>query len=325
MTETVRTSDEANSKEDRPRPRRRVGPAILIVAEACGFAALVGLLLSGHLPEAMWALQFVLSFGMLLAVLAAGAHRRRVWSEPLARLQALLPLVREGREPIESLGQISGRLAPLADQIRDLMRDLRQERSKIKQLREEIRQRVASRTEGLERTIGALRQQAARDPLTGLFNRRMLDAFLPDAIERCTAENKSLCLLMMDVDHFKQLNDTLGHPAGDELLRSLAQIIRSTIGEQDIAFRCGGDEFVVLLEGCDESGGRAMAARLSSLADALGRNFHVMPPPRLSVGVGSLSALTEPSAAALCQLADEALYQVKAEHHIRTDATRRSA
>ena len=323
MKEMPRPRDEADAKPD--GPRRRVGPALLIFAEAAGFAALLALLLSGHLPEAMWALQFVLSFGMLLAVLAAGAHRRRVWNEPLARLQAMLPLVREGREPIESLGRIDGRLAPLAEQIRDLLRELRQERSKTRQLRDEIRERVASRTEGLERTIGALRQQAARDPLTGLFNRRMLDAFLPDAIERCTAENKSLCLLMMDVDHFKQLNDSLGHPAGDELLRSLGQIIRSTIGEQDMAFRSGGDEFVVLLEGCDENGGRSMAARLSSLADALGRSFHVTPTPRLSVGVGSLGGLTQPTPAALCQLADEALYQVKAEHHIRADATRRSA
>ena len=326
MTEMPRTQDEAHrSDADGRRPGRRIAPALLMIAQGVGFVALVGLLLSGHLLEAMWVFQFVLAAGMLLAVLWAGARRRRVWNEPLARLEALLPEVREGREPIEALAAIGGRLAPLAGQIRELLRELRQERSSTKHLREEIRQRVASRTEGLERTIGALRQQAARDPLTGLFNRRMLDAYLPEAIERCKAEDRPLCLLMIDVDHFKQLNDSLGHPAGDDMLRSLAQIIRSTIGEADIAFRCGGDEFVVVLEGCDDDAGRALAARLSSLADALGRTFHLACPPRLSIGISSLSNLRELSAAALWRQADEALYQIKAEHHIRTDATRRSA
>jgi len=71
----------------------------------------------------------------------------------------------------------------------------------------------------------------------------MLDQYLPQMVEKCRgAENRS-SVLMIDVDHFKLLNDTLGHAAGDDFLRDIGQIIQSTIRDQDAAFRCGGDEF----------------------------------------------------------------------------------
>ena len=130
-----------------------------------------------------------------------------------------------------------------------MLRDSRRKRAEAAALEHETRQRIANRTDALERTIGSLRQQATRDVLTGLFNRRMLEEYLPQAVKRCKEARIGLCLLMIDVDHFKLLNDTLGHAAGDELLKTIGQLIRSTIREKDLAFRCGGDEFVVQLEG----------------------------------------------------------------------------
>ena len=158
----------------------------------------------------------------------------------------------------------------------ELLRDRRHEQLRVRQLELEIRQRVASRTEALERTIGSLRNQASRDGLTGLMNRRALDTYLPDAIDRCQRAAIGLCVLMLDIDDFKPLNDTLGHAAGDDVLRSLAQIIRSTIPETDAAFRCGGDEFVVVLEDHSPAAGAAVAERIGSLADALGKTFRVL-------------------------------------------------
>src|SRR5688572_28675145 len=128
-----------------------------------------------------------------------------------------------------------------------------------------MRQKVASRTDALERTIGSLRQQATRDVLTGLFNRRFLDQYITQSVTRHVKENRDLCLLMMDIDHFKMLNDTLGHAAGDDLLRAIGQLIRSAIRGEDVGFRMGGDEFVVLLPGSGTDAGQSLATRLMSL------------------------------------------------------------
>jgi diguanylate cyclase (GGDEF)-like protein len=241
------------------------------------------------------------------------------------KITALLRGIRAGREPVASLSHVRGFLAGLASACHDLAHDLRAEKARTAQLENETRQRIAHRTEVLERTIGALRQQAARDALTGLFNRRSLDAYLPDAIGRCRSAGAPLCLLMMDIDHFKPLNDTLGHASGDQMLKSVAQIIRSTIRESDLSFRNGGDEFVVVLEECEEAAGRAVAERLSALGDSLGKTFRLMPPPSISVGVAMLGDVKERTAEALLARADAMLYHVKAAHHAAASGSRRSA
>ncbi len=121
----------------------------------------------------------------------------------------------------------------------------------------------------------------------------------------------NLSLLMIDVDHFKILNDTLGHAAGDELLRDIAQIIRSTIRENDVAFRYGGDEFIVVLEGFDAEAGAALGDRLISLVDALAQTLKVNPKPRLSIGVATIKDLTKATPTSLMQEADRLLYEEK--------------
>src|SRR5690606_14641280 len=133
---------------------------------------------------------------------------------------------------------------PVAALLAEILHDLRQQKTAVAELHAETRQRVAQRTDALERQLGSLRQQASRDKLTGLYNRRMLDQCLNQLVDECRAGRRALCLLMMDADYFKQLNDTLGHAAGDDLLRSIGQIIRSALREQDLAFRYGGDEFI---------------------------------------------------------------------------------
>lgn len=305
---------QAQPIDAQPLTQRGRSVWLFVAAQAVALALLFGLILVGPLGDEMRALELLLAAGMLMAVLWAGARRWKIMRE-LARLEALLPKVHRAEEPIESLSQIDGRLAPLAGLCQDLIRDLRLQRARTAQLQNETRQRIASRTEALERTIGALRQQAARDALTGLFNRRMLDAYLPEAVERCKAGTSPMCLMMMDLDDFKSLNDTLGHAAGDQLLQSFAQIIRSTIRATDLAFRCGGDEFVVVLEGCSMESGRAVADRIGSLGDALGRTYRLLPPPRVSIGLADLTGLPEQTPKAILQKADEVLYRVKAEHH----------
>ncbi len=92
-----------------------------------------------------------------------------------------------------------------------------------------------------------LRDQALRDPLTGLFNRRQLDAVLAPEMQRSLAQSQPLSLLMIDIDHFKRINDTHGHAAGDAVLQTLAQLLQRHVRPQDLACRHGGEEFVLLL------------------------------------------------------------------------------
>ena len=163
-------------------------------------------------------------------------------------------------QPIEDLAAVRGRLAPIAMHIHEMLREIRSQKTALAEMDHEVRQRIANRTEALERKIGSLKHQATRDVLTGLLNRRALDDHLSRVIEQNIAASMPVSVLMIDVDNFKPLNDTLGHAAGDELLRSIGQIFRSTLRDRDTAFRCGGDEFVIVLDGSDMAGRQRPAA-----------------------------------------------------------------
>lgn len=92
-----------------------------------------------------------------------------------------------------------------------------------------------------------LAEQAVRDPMTGLYNRRYLDETLEREVARARREGHPLSIVMLDVDHFKKLNDTYGHQAGDEVLKALAGLLRDNTRTEDVACRYGGEEFLVLL------------------------------------------------------------------------------
>lgn len=102
-----------------------------------------------------------------------------------------------------------------------------------------------------ERKLAELRanELATRDPLTGLFNRRSLLESLKHAIAQATRRNEGLALMFLDLDKFKEINDSFGHEAGDELLRQVAERLIAAVRESDIVARLGGDEFVILLQG----------------------------------------------------------------------------
>ena len=92
-----------------------------------------------------------------------------------------------------------------------------------------------------------LREQATHDLLTGLFNRRYLEESLSRELHRARRSNSELCIAMLDLDHFKRLNDTFGHEAGDAVLREVGQVLREKVRRSDISCRYGGEEFVVVL------------------------------------------------------------------------------
>ncbi|MDR1996628.1 diguanylate cyclase [Azonexus sp.] len=127
-----------------------------------------------------------------------------------------------------------------------ISRDVSERKQAEQALRESNRQ-LQLRLDEIGRLQVALQEQAVRDGLTGLHNRRYLDGILEREVSRARREGSPLSLVMLDIDHFKRVNDTYGHQAGDEVLRVLAATLQADIRAEDTACRYGGEEFLVLL------------------------------------------------------------------------------
>ena len=141
---------------------------------------------------------------------------------------------------------------------------------------------------------------ALRDPLTGLFNRRHFDECLSDLLRGGT----NLALFLLDMDDFKSINDTRGHPEGDQALKNMASAIERVVRKGDISARIGGDEFAIILPECPEKNGRIIAENLC-------RQASLCTPP-LSVSVGMVHVAGGTKAAEAFARADQALYAAKA-------------
>lgn len=154
---------------------------------------------------------------------------------------------------------------------------------------------------------------AVTDGLTGLYNRHYLNAHLDNMVRQAVANNKNLALMMMDMDHFKQVNDTHGHDAGDMVLKQLAQVIISAARSTDLAARFGGEEFVVLMPETDPQAALAAANRMRELVEKTPFPINTAGKTisrTISIGVASLQSDGD-SADGLLKRADEALYSAK--------------
>ena len=117
----------------------------------------------------------------------------------------------------------------------------------LEAMRDEARRELELKLSEISELQLRLQDQVIRDPLTGLYNRRYLDETLPRELSRAKREGYSLAVIMLDLDHFKRVNDTYGHAAGDEVLKILSAILRTSARESDIICRYGGEEFLVAL------------------------------------------------------------------------------
>ena len=166
------------------------------------------------------------------------------------------------------------------------------------------------------RLVEGLRRLTRRDELTGLYNRRALDELLREEADRHRRYGRAAALVMLDVDHFKSVNDSYGHPFGDEVLRWLSQLVRDTVRTADIPARYGGEELAVILPEMNSLQALGMAERLRRRVaaqpfESRGRDGQsVRVPVTISLGVAALpeDAL---AGAALVSAADEALYAAK--------------
>jgi len=156
----------------------------------------------------------------------------------------------------------------------------------------------------LEDTNKELEALATTDGLTGLKNRRVFGEKLAEEHARAVRYHQPLSLLLLDVDHFKPYNDTFGHPAGDAVLRSVAQTLSRSARDTDVAARYGGEEFVIILPQTDEAGALVIAERLRR---AIAGGDWALRPVTASVGVCTLS-LDTPTPDSMTECADKAMY-----------------
>ena len=179
----------------------------------------------------------------------------------------------------------------------------------------------------LQRVHARLSEQIGSDSLTGCANRRGLERALLGVCRLAKRRHAPVALAAIDIDFFKQINDTRGHPEGDRVLRQLAAMMRGTARETDTVGRLGGDEFVVVLPDSDWNGARIFAERLMNTVQGAAFGPPEGPPiaVTLSIGlaVGEMAEELEPDR--LMAAADEALYEAKAGGRDRIAGARAEA
>jgi diguanylate cyclase (GGDEF)-like protein len=167
--------------------------------------------------------------------------------------------------------------------------------------------RIKSLTDELDALNRRLAELADKDGLTGIANRRRFDKLLTLEHERALRYRRPLALAIADIDHFKRINDTHGHAAGDEALKSVAQALAETLRRSDHCARMGGEEFGLIAPEIGPSGALALGERLRRRVERLAVAF----PVTISIGVVTWNGEDNIAIPSLLEQADRALYQAK--------------
>lgn len=277
--------------------------ATVIAVQALGFEPRQAVLLS--MPVGV-----VLGFCFALVLILvpewrAAADRREL-------IKCLTELARVDREaPFGSL-LLHGKdheLHELSQAIHSALLSAHRDRLEASHLRRELDARVQRKTKAV---VAELSKISNTDELTGLLNRRGFDSAFVSLFDAAVSSGEELSLLAIDMDYFKQLNDSCGHDKGDMALRAAGEVMRAQLREGDVAGRVGGDEFLIALRGTGSAQAQTVAKRL---LDLFQRSPHAagIPArwPSFSIGIACADEHQADSAESLRKLADEALYEVK--------------
>jgi diguanylate cyclase len=217
-----------------------------------------------------------------------------------------------GQALTESLRNLNGEIAPATLQAvaADMLAATRQAQVRNDQLQQRLEATLAE-TERLKGELEQQRRAALTDPLTGLLNRRAMESHLGDLM--APGVLTPLSVVMVDIDHFKRVNDNYGHALGDAVIRNVAEVIRKCIGSDDFAVRYGGEEFVVVLPGMPLDNAAVLAetmrARIAALRLVRRRDNFTLGPFTASFGVAARR--DDDTCDSLLQRADQGLYLSK--------------
>lgn len=256
---------------------------------------------------------FATSRVIIKPIARISSHMKEMLNSREATMLAELDL--HSNDEIGELGRIFNSLNQKVYEAQQRLRDkIDLAGSALMKTNEQLQQRSAElehRTQDLEKALALVEKLAVTDSLTDLRNRRYFDDNLASAFARAQRFNESLCLVLVDVDFFKQINDTYGHAAGDTVLQVLSRIFKSRSRETDIAARLGGDEFAFLLYRTQRDDAIEFANDLLNLAHDQRFHFHERDIQiGLSIGLACNQSNIH-SIESLYGAADEALYEAK--------------
>ena len=248
---------------------------------------------------------------LLIAVTLSAYRLGMLIARPLDRLTKAAGEVAAGDLTVDlPAAPGGGEVGYLTDVFNHMVYRLRDGRAELDRINETLRKKNDE-----------LELLSTTDSLTGLSNHRSLMKRLDDEVARFRKERKGFSVLVGDVDHFKQYNDAFGHPAGDEVLQMIAEIMRDSTRKTDCCARYGGEEFVIVLPDTSVADAMDTAEHIRARVAAKKFNGRKM---TLSIGVATFPDDAD-DAEAIIAVADEALYQAKREGRDRTVRARRLA
>jgi diguanylate cyclase (GGDEF)-like protein len=170
-------------------------------------------------------------------------------------------------------------------------------------------------TDWIQSVIDALCDLSSRDALTGLSNRRQLELAIDREIDRVARTGETTMILVLDIDHFKRVNDTHGHAAGDVVIQNVARALQECVRPMDTVARVGGEEFAIILPNCQPAFGQAVAERIRRRVEShpVQVSAHLAIPITVSAGGAFAPQWVRSSAKLWMERADQQLYRAKAE------------
>lgn len=266
----------------------------------------------------------------LREVIAKQSHLKRHLNDAQLRLQTMLAgflgqlselgstagafhesLGRRAREiaAARDIGELSGVVEAMLRETQEVQQTTSRTKADLEDLKTQVEQ-ANQRIESLQRELDETSELVRHDALTGALNRKGIDEALQREIARCHRRSQALCLALLDIDGFKQVNDTYGHKVGDDALRHLAEVVRDSLRPQDSVGRYGGEEFLIVLPEASVDNAVSILARLQR---ELTRRYFLADNQRLlitfSAGIASLTDAEDAQAA--IDRADQAMYAAK--------------
>jgi diguanylate cyclase (GGDEF)-like protein len=248
---------------------------------------------------------------MMIAVIAIAIWMASVITSRITALVSGLRRFKEGDYDQHLLPKSQDEIGQVMRAFNSMAETVRKSVTELSQARDELEQRVTLRTAELREANAALERLATTDELTGAYNRRHFIETGQREIVRSQRQGQPLSLIMLDIDHFKNINDCYGHAMGDTVLRQVAAIFKQNVREYDCFARIGGEEFVVLQPDTSILAATAIAERIrSAVEQETFMTEHGAISITLSAGIAVLDA-SPMSLEALMAIADEALYRAK--------------